>query len=423
MSRCNRMTGEKVLGGHSWSIRRLVLVLPAILIIGLGTATGETPPFTNASSYHYEKVIDPWGVYKHAISVKNIGVLLGNIGHTAFVDTGVASGIGFGVTDEIYSNFTVPASGNYLITYKGTIDGDFWNFSTDPLGYANGSGRIWLETKIPQILGTNFEKTLYETDLSNAALINEAARILITEVVTNLAGDPGFVNAIETIYSFYDPEFSWDANTFSMTSHVFLEAGKTYQWSFSVKSRTTSLSLGLAFNTTTFDVDVCLEEVSVSLVTGVGNDPVLYNPRVSPESGSTVTDFEYLVDYDDVDGDSPDYVRGFINGGNQRDMTLISGTPAKGTYHYVRKLPEGEHTYYFTTLDTNGGTATTETCDGPSVGPGTGDDLVFYNDPGKWDDDDPSDHDHTPEAGEQVLVQVCLKNIGTKLDFCQFLGC
>ncbi len=97
--------------------------------------------------------------------------------------------------------------------------------------------------------------------------------------------------------------------------------------------------------------------------------PVLSNPRVSPTSGTTSTNFEFMVDYYDADGDSPDlqYRQLHLSNGQTYTMTLKSGSASNGTYHYTTTLPIGSYSYYFLFADTHQNAATTPWQNGPSV--------------------------------------------------------
>ncbi len=390
------------------STRRFLLLLATFtyLILANFNLWADIPPFAN--DWHDDFEVNPWGILKHANSNSSINLNTGQIHHNGWVDSQYLSGIGIAVIDAIYTDFSVPTSGYYSITYQGHISGGFWNVSsTYFVGAAKGATDFWLETKITQIPSSYFKKTLHKTDLSAGALVETLGETAIWSLV----GVGDFVGAISTLQSLAIPEAAWNSSHFSMTSHVYLEGGQTYSWLFQVNSITACASIVVASNVTTLDVDVTLEEVEINLVNASGNNPVLYNPWVSPQSGTTVTNYEYTVDYHDVDGDSPDYVRVFIDGGPY-DMSLESGIPSSGAYRYQTNLSTGQHEYYFATMDSQGGVATTNTYSGPSVGTGTSDDLELYS--LRWDDDDPSDGDHVPETGEDVQLEVCLKNTSSQ---------
>lgn len=84
--------------------------------------------------------------------------------------------------------------------------------------------------------------------------------------------------------------------------------------------------------------------------------PVLSNPRVNPTSGSTSTNFEFLVHYYDPDGDPPnnDYKRIYLSDGRVISMSLKSGSASNGTYHYTTTLNSGSYSYTFFFSDING---------------------------------------------------------------------
>jgi len=109
--------------------------------------------------------------------------------------------------------------------------------------------------------------------------------------------------------------------------------------------------------------------VNIKTTASENNDPLLYNGWVYPRwQGTTATDFEYVVDYHDVDGDPPAYVRVHIDGiPYSMDFVSGSGTPASGQYHYVTNLSVGTHNFSFETEDVRGGYYQTGYYYGPDV--------------------------------------------------------
>jgi len=99
------------------------------------------------------------------------------------------------------------------------------------------------------------------------------------------------------------------------------------------------------------------------------NSPVLSNPRVSPVSGTESTNFEFMVDYYDPDGDPPDSEcrRVYISGLGYEQMTLKIGSASNGIYHYTTTLPTGLYSYMFLFADELGLWDTTSWQSGPSV--------------------------------------------------------
>ena len=100
------------------------------------------------------------------------------------------------------------------------------------------------------------------------------------------------------------------------------------------------------------------------------HNPILSNPQVIPVTGISSSNFEFLVDYFDPDGDPP--ILGYrtltINGTNRFEiqMDLKSGTESNGTYHYMTKLPQGSYRYAFLFSDGIDWDST-QTINGPSV--------------------------------------------------------
>ena len=79
--------------------------------------------------------------------------------------------------------------------------------------------------------------------------------------------------------------------------------------------------------------------------------PVLSSGSVSPSSGTTSATFTYEVTYSDADGDTPSYVKVYVDG-SPHSMTKVSGAYISGaTYRYTSSLTTGSHSYYFETSD------------------------------------------------------------------------
>lgn len=79
---------------------------------------------------------------------------------------------------------------------------------------------------------------------------------------------------------------------------------------------------------------------------------------LTPDSGYYGTRFVYEINYYDADGDAPAVIQVNIDG-TDFNMTLQSGTPDNGTYHYrTRNIDVGvSHTYYFYAEDSQNGIA------------------------------------------------------------------
>jgi len=107
----------------------------------------------------------------------------------------------------------------------------------------------------------------------------------------------------------------------------------------------------------------------VSTGTSANRPPVLSNPRVTPQSGTAATTFEYLIDYYDPDGDAPlgSYRTVYLSDGRQLTMSLKTGSPANGTYSCTTTLSSGTHSYWFYFVDIAGNAAVSGWHDGPTV--------------------------------------------------------
>jgi hypothetical protein len=79
--------------------------------------------------------------------------------------------------------------------------------------------------------------------------------------------------------------------------------------------------------------------------------PALTSGSVSPASDVSTATFTFEVTYKDNDGDSPSYVKVYIDNVGY-PMSYVSGTYTSGAvYRYSTKLSRGTHTYYFEASD------------------------------------------------------------------------
>jgi len=138
-----------------------------------------------------------------------------------------------------------------------------------------------------------------------------------------------------------------------------------YDWGNSTFRDSCGASMNLAVN---YVAEVLHQLYLDYSPTATNNSPTLAYGSVSPASGGTSTTFTYGVTYADADGDTPDYVRVYIDG-SLHEMTKASGTYASGAvYNYTTSLAVGTHTYYFSASDDAGLTARSPSS-GSSSGP------------------------------------------------------
>jgi predicted transcriptional regulator len=81
------------------------------------------------------------------------------------------------------------------------------------------------------------------------------------------------------------------------------------------------------------------------------NRPRLLNFKMTPSEGDTETEFTFMVDYIDLDNESPDQIQVIIDGIAYNMILRPGETPFNGKYEFITKLSEGEHSYYFTASD------------------------------------------------------------------------
>jgi hypothetical protein len=85
------------------------------------------------------------------------------------------------------------------------------------------------------------------------------------------------------------------------------------------------------------------------------HDPQLSNGDVTPNSGTSSTQFYYSVDYYDQDGDTPETISVYIDD-ESVSMALDSGQPHQGAYKSsAHTHASGTHMFYFIASDGDGG--------------------------------------------------------------------
>ena len=99
-----------------------------------------TAPYNSASTYHFHSVNNTLGVY-YAATIEDIDLSTGVIKHSNVVSTEGIGNVGLGVLDSINGNITVPITGYYKMTSKGTIEGSYHNLAFSYLGFPKGAAR------------------------------------------------------------------------------------------------------------------------------------------------------------------------------------------------------------------------------------------------------------------------------------------
>lgn len=127
------------------------------------------------------------------------------------------------------------------------------------------------------------------------------------------------------------------------------------------------------------------------------SEPILSNPRVNPISGIEYeTEFEFMIDYYDADGDVPDYKNIYLSDGRIVPMTFKEGSSqSDGIYHYTTdwlSADDSPYSYYFLFTDGNGGLDMTPWQSGPWV--------------------------HTPGCGVELKVEVSGGPVTNNIEIC-----
>lgn len=88
--------------------------------------------------------------------------------------------------------------------------------------------------------------------------------------------------------------------------------------------------------------------------TVINSNPALNDGYVTPLVGPIVNPFNFYVSYFDIDEDAPSVADVYVDG-SPYGMDLYSGSASDGIYHYQSILTWGDHSFYFSFEDGQGG--------------------------------------------------------------------
>jgi len=123
---------------------------------------------------------------------------------------------------------------------------------------------------------------------------------------------------------------------------------------------------GVLFEAVTFELTDGVSKVEIIgnvTVDPVNDPPELSSAKVTPSSGGNLTtEFVFSVVLKDIDiGDTRDALVKVYIDDKENDCEKLMGSPKAGsTYQFTTTLAEGNHSFYFTADDLDGGSATTE---------------------------------------------------------------
>ncbi|MCT4590548.1 MAG: hypothetical protein N4A71_22160 [Carboxylicivirga sp.] len=220
------------------------------------------PRFHGAKGEQSKEVTNKFGI-AYGESESEVDPYDGIIYHSNISSSELLGGVSMGVIDGITESFTVPYTGKYKITFKGTIEGGFYNISSSyKVGVSQGATKLWLSAGLKEQSESYVNFDIYETDMSNGALYEELAETAIFD----LLGIGDVASAINTIKSIAIPEKAFDSHKFEVEVNALLEADYDYNWAFRALSSTACASAGVASNVSLLDVDIRLENIELEYI-------------------------------------------------------------------------------------------------------------------------------------------------------------
>ena len=109
-----------------------VKVITAIIFFStfsLSIAEEFTPPFEGANSYHMDHIHPDSFLLYETNSDDLTNEINGELRQKGEVASFLAGGAGIQIGDAIRHDFRVEESGEYEVTFRGSLMGDYWNFS------------------------------------------------------------------------------------------------------------------------------------------------------------------------------------------------------------------------------------------------------------------------------------------------------
>jgi len=375
----------------------------------------DSAPFIGAQDYHDETDAIVVGIADVG-SDSSIDATAGSIYHNNWnYSVGPIGVSGLGVYDAIWKHFTVPQSGEYRVTYSGSITGEFWNVSSSLIiGGSMGGGDIKLKGRLIGEDGSEAEQILYETELTLGSFVQD----LILAELTGLLGVGDVVSALQTLDSATTPEASWNALPFQLDSYAHLEAGQTHTWSISALSVLATDALGIASQASVFDINIDLDQVSIVHLDA--SSPRLESLFYSGSPFPVVQGGQLLLSASATDPDgSVDRVE-FYRDANGNGVLEIGVDEYVGSDSSVQggqwdwygdvRWSQGTHTFFARARD-NEGIWSNPSSIFVSIGSTPaqeGNDFTHTDT--EWDDDSYGDDDAVMESGERVHLKIELES-------------
>ena len=253
-----------------------VKVITAVIIFStssLSIAEEFTPPFEGASSYHMDYIHPDSFLLYETKSDDLTNAINGELRQGGYVASFLAGGAGIQIGDAIRNNFRVDESGEYEVTFRGSLMGDYWNFS-----YGTGGNKGALILKLiggVYTLDNTVETTdvLYDKDLTTAQFVEDLAWAELDAVLLGgkSAIDPDTFEAAKLLSQLHTvaggiAKPPWDHDSFNISCRLHLDRDTEHRWQIWLDSNMASASAALGCQITALDVTAQLDSVNVQLL-------------------------------------------------------------------------------------------------------------------------------------------------------------
>ena len=185
------------------------LVAVSVVVLTLGVSLPAVGgkfkiPFADAEHYHMDTIhSDSFGLYR-ADTDDLTCVDKGQLRQCAYVGSAALGGAGLEVMDTVWQTLRVQESGDYLVTFKGSLEGNYWNIAYYKWAFAKGALKLGLTGEVHTLHNdVEVTKVLYDRDLTPAAFIQDVVWAELKNLLFYYSGgsspDPDLMQAASVV--------------------------------------------------------------------------------------------------------------------------------------------------------------------------------------------------------------------------------
>jgi beta propeller repeat protein len=392
-----------------------------VLINVFNSAEGVTlvPPHTDIFPFHSESMPINIGI-GDAYTIHSTSDT-GAIRQVCFAQTYLAGTKKIQALDEIHKQFFVDEDGYYRISFNGHTSGKVYIVSSSLVGNAKGGADAQIEATIYGADNSTILSPLYNTERSLGDIYDDVKKTydelnMIIELQGVKLAETIINEIIDAFEAANNPTYQWDEKPYSLSTTVYLEAGKSYYWLLNINSSADSIAALNACNATGMVIDLVLEEL-VAIPLEPSDNPRIERFYITPSSVAQGDLFVLAVEASDSDGQltKAEFYRD-INGNGQIDVSVDQMVGEDTNYNLgfgymgYANLSMGSYQYLVRVQDDDGhwsDSATTQltVSSSPAI---LGSFLSIEGH--DWNADEEGDEDGVIETREDVRLGIRLKS-------------